>query len=135
MPAIYILGSENLTKTIEDATRCIVNRSRAPVGGPLSFGLSRRCRGEGRVAYRIMRNVYPGPGLGLEAIGRPSMNRRLRVLGLILVLFFSLAWISRAIITADLGEKSVQKVPQAAVREGLNIRIVTEQTSDMRLER
>ena len=63
------------------------------------------------------------------------MNRRLRVLGLILVLFFSLAWISRAIITADLGEKSVQKVPQAAVREGLNIRIVTEQTSDMRSER
>jgi len=63
------------------------------------------------------------------------MNRRLRVLGLILVLFFSLAWISRAIITADLGEKSVQKVPQAAVREGLDIRIVTEQTSDMRSER
>ena len=63
------------------------------------------------------------------------MNRRLRVLGLILVLFFLLAWISRAIITADLGEKSVQKVPQAAVREGLDIRIVTEQTSDMRSER
>jgi hypothetical protein len=63
------------------------------------------------------------------------MNRRLRVLGLILVLFFSLAWISRAIITADLGEKSAQKVPQAAVREGLDIRIVTEQTSDMRSER
>ena len=63
------------------------------------------------------------------------MNRRLRVLGLILVLFFSLAWISRAIITADFGEKSVQKVPQAAVREGLDIRTVTEQAPNMRSER
>ena len=63
------------------------------------------------------------------------MNRRLCVLGLILVLFFALASISRAIIKGDLGEKSVQKVPQAAVREGLDIRTVTEQTPDMRSER
>jgi hypothetical protein len=87
-----------------------------------------------RAAHRIVRNVSTGPGLVLQP-WRPSMNRRLCVLGLILVLFFALASISRAIIKADLGEKSVQKVPQAAVREGLDIRTVTEQTPDMRSER
>ena len=64
------------------------------------------------------------------------MNQRLLILSLVLALFFAPAAISRLIVQADVvREKSVQDVPQAAVRDDLDIRFVTERTPYMRTER
>lgn len=65
------------------------------------------------------------------------MNQRLLILGLVLAaLFVAPAAISRLIVQADVvREKSVQDVPQAAVRDDLDIRFVTERTPYMRTER
>jgi hypothetical protein len=64
------------------------------------------------------------------------MNNRLLVLGATLALFFVLAALFRMIVQQDLaGDKSVQKVPQADVRQGLDIRLVSERTAFMRSER
>ena len=64
------------------------------------------------------------------------MNQRLVILGLVLALFVAPAAISRLIVQADVvREKSVQDVPQAAVRDDLDIRFVTERTPYMRTER
>jgi hypothetical protein len=64
------------------------------------------------------------------------VNQRLLILGLVLALLFALAAISRMIVNADLArEKSVQEVPQAAIRDDLDIRLVTERTPNMRTER
>ena len=64
------------------------------------------------------------------------MNQRLLILGLALALFVAPAAISRLIVQADVvREKSVQDVPQAAVRDDLDIRFVTERTPYMRTER
>lgn len=64
------------------------------------------------------------------------MNQRLLILSLVLALFVAPAAISRLIVQADVvREKSVQDVPQAAVRDDLDIRFVTERTPYMRTER
>ena len=64
------------------------------------------------------------------------MNQRLLILGLVIGLFFALAAISRLIVKADLArDKSVREVPQAAVRDDLDIRLVSERTQYMRTER
>jgi hypothetical protein len=64
------------------------------------------------------------------------VNQRLLVLGLMLALFFALAAISRVVVKADLArDKSVMEVPQAAIPDGLDIRLVTERTEYMRTER
>jgi hypothetical protein len=64
------------------------------------------------------------------------MTNRLLVLGATLALFFVLAALFRMIVREDLTrDKSVQKVPQADVREGLDIRLVSERTAFMRSER
>jgi hypothetical protein len=64
------------------------------------------------------------------------VNQRLLILGLVLALFVAPAAISRLIVQADVvREKSVQDVPQAAVRDDLDIRFVTERTPYMRTER
>ena len=65
------------------------------------------------------------------------MNQRLLILGLVpAALFVAPAAISRLIVQADVvREKSVQDVPQAAVRDDLDIRFVTERTPYMRTER
>lgn len=64
------------------------------------------------------------------------MNQKLLILGLVLALFGAPAAISRLIVKADVArEKSVQDVPQAAVRDDLDIRFVTERTPYMRTER
>ena len=64
------------------------------------------------------------------------MNNRLLVLAATLALFFVLAALFRMIVREDLTrDKSVQKVPQADVREGLDIRLVSERTAFMRSER
>ena len=64
------------------------------------------------------------------------MNQRLLILGQVLALFVAPAAISRLIVQADVvREKSVQDVPQAAVRDDLDIRFVTERTPYMRTER
>jgi hypothetical protein len=64
------------------------------------------------------------------------VNQRLLILGLILALLFALAAISRLIVKADLARvKSVLEVPQAAIRDDLDIRLVTERTPCMRIER
>jgi len=64
------------------------------------------------------------------------MNNRLLVLGATLALFFVLAALFRMIVREDLTrDKSVQKVPQADVREGLDIRLVSARTAFMRSER
>jgi hypothetical protein len=63
-------------------------------------------------------------------------QRRLLILSLVLALFVAPAAISRLIVQADVvREKSVQDVPQAAVRDNLDIRFVTERTPYMRTER
>jgi hypothetical protein len=65
-----------------------------------------------------------------------AVNKRLLVLGARLALFFALAALFRMIVGEDLArDKSVQKVPQADVREGLDIRLVSERTPFMRSER
>jgi hypothetical protein len=65
-----------------------------------------------------------------------AVNKRLLVLGATLALFFALAALFRMIVGEDLArDKSVQKVPQADVREGLDIRLVSERTPFMRSER
>jgi hypothetical protein len=67
---------------------------------------------------------------------RQLVNQRLLILGLVLVLLFALAAISRLIVKADLArDKSVREVPQAAVRDDLDIRLVSERTQYMRTER
>jgi len=65
------------------------------------------------------------------------VNQRLLILGLVLAaLFVASAAISRLIVQADVvREKSVQDVPQATVRDDLDIRFVTERTPYMRTER
>ena len=64
------------------------------------------------------------------------MDKKILVLGLLLAVCFALAAISRAIVSADTAkDKSVQGVPQAAVRDGLDIRLISQRTSDMRSER
>jgi hypothetical protein len=64
------------------------------------------------------------------------VNQRLLILSLVLALFVAPAAISRLIVQADVvREKSVQDVPQAAVRDDLDIRFVTERTPYMRTER
>jgi len=64
------------------------------------------------------------------------MNKRLLVLGATLALFFVLAALFRMIVREDLGpDKSIRQVPQADVREGLDIRLVSDRTSLMRSER
>jgi hypothetical protein len=57
------------------------------------------------------------------------VNQRLLILGLVIGLFFALAAISRLIVKADLArDKPLQEVPQAAIRDDLDIRLVTERT-------
>jgi hypothetical protein len=64
------------------------------------------------------------------------VNQRLIIFGLILALFVAPAAISRVIVKADVArEKSVQDVPQAAVRDDLDIRLVNERTQYIRTER
>jgi hypothetical protein len=64
------------------------------------------------------------------------VNQRLLILGLVLALLFALAAISRLIVKADLvRDKSVQEAPQAAIRDDMDIRLVTERTPYMRTER
>jgi hypothetical protein len=64
------------------------------------------------------------------------VNQRLLILSLVLALFVAPAAIPRLIVQADVvREKSVQDVPQAAVRDDLDIRFVTERTPYMRTER
>lgn len=64
------------------------------------------------------------------------MDKKILVLGLLVAFCFALAAITRAIVNADTAQdKSVQGVPQAAVRDGLDIRLISQRTSDMRSER
>jgi hypothetical protein len=63
-------------------------------------------------------------------------NSRLLVLGITFALLFVLPVLFRMIVREDLGpDKSVRQVPQADVREDLDIRLVSERTSLMRSER
>jgi hypothetical protein len=64
------------------------------------------------------------------------VNQRLLILGLVLALLFALAAISRLIVKGDLArDKSVREVPQASIRDDLDIRLVSERTPYMRTER
>ena len=53
-------------------------------------------------------------------------DKKILVLGLLVALCFALAAIPRAIVSADTAQnKSVEGVPQAAVRDGLDIRLIS----------
>jgi hypothetical protein len=82
-----------------------------------------------------LRNVSLHFGIDPQ-LRRRLVNQRLLILGLVLALLFALAAISRLIVKADLPrDKSLQEVPQAAIRDDLDIRLVTERTPYMRTER
>lgn len=63
------------------------------------------------------------------------MDKKILVLGILLAVCFALAAITRAINADTARDKSLQGVPQAAVRDGVDIRLISQRTSYMRSER